>query len=165
MLNDTVAKHAVSCKWCGEPIVWMKTAKRKNIPVNATGCINLNRLRYDPGMHVNHFTDCPEFAAEQKAKKRRPAEPIPPALERFAAAEPGDHVKLGDKIFVCLPDYPVTIERTPDKPDNGSALFAPPTKIQARIAQKRQTLQRRQRAKAGIPDPTFDISAIPASDP
>lgn len=46
------------CRSCQAPIVWVKTAAGKSMPVDA-GSVTVGDLVYDPTWHVSHFATCP----------------------------------------------------------------------------------------------------------
>lgn len=51
--------NQVPCKSCGDPMVWLKTAAGKAIPVNA-GTVKEGDTLFDPLRHVSHFKTCPD---------------------------------------------------------------------------------------------------------
>ncbi len=57
----------VACKGCGDDIVWLKTMKGKNIPVDADTVVS-NEEIFDKDTHTCHFETCPN-AAQFRRKK------------------------------------------------------------------------------------------------
>lgn len=56
-----------NCRSCGAQIVWMKTKRGKNIPVDAETA-NPGERVFQYGVHTSHFSTCPN--ADQHRKKR-----------------------------------------------------------------------------------------------
>jgi len=54
------------CGTCGAPIVWVRTASGKAMPVDASSA-TVGDLMYIHGKHVSHFSTCPNAS-----KHRRP---------------------------------------------------------------------------------------------
>lgn len=52
-----------TCRGCGERIVWMKTEKGRNIPVDPQS-IDADDYApgdlFDPDTHISHWGECPE---------------------------------------------------------------------------------------------------------
>lgn len=57
----------VSCRSCGEDIVFLRTAAGRPMPVNAD-TVEPGDTDYEHGRHVSHFATCP--AADQHRKPR-----------------------------------------------------------------------------------------------
>ena len=51
-------KSTAICQGCGADIVWLKTNKGKNMPVDASS-YNGEKL-YEHGKHVPHWSTCPK---------------------------------------------------------------------------------------------------------
>ena len=47
------------CKRCGEEIVWMKTDRGKNMPVNIESIADREAEIFDPDQMESHFATCP----------------------------------------------------------------------------------------------------------
>ncbi len=57
------------CSSCGERIVWFKTSKGKNMPVNEETTKPTDAAhQLDLSRHVSHFATCPEAAKFRKGK-------------------------------------------------------------------------------------------------
>ena len=48
------------CKSCGKAIVWLKTERGKNIPVDADSVSDKEAKIFDPDTMVSHFATCPD---------------------------------------------------------------------------------------------------------
>jgi len=57
----------VECKGCGDEIVWLKTMKGKNIPVDADTVTDGDAI-FDRTVHTCHFDTCPN-AGQFRRKK------------------------------------------------------------------------------------------------
>lgn len=61
------------CRSCKAPIVWMRTRRGKNVPVDAD---TVDEAEHDEegrpmfvyGTHVAHFTTCPNAAQHRRSK-------------------------------------------------------------------------------------------------
>lgn len=53
------------CSKCQREIIFLKTAKGKNIPVNAE-TVEWGDTEYEHGKHISHFSDCPAAASFRK---------------------------------------------------------------------------------------------------
>lgn len=64
----------VTCrgKDCDADIVWLLTAKGKNMPVNAD-TIRADDDRFEYGRHIVHWADCPNVADFRKGSSRKDA--------------------------------------------------------------------------------------------
>ncbi|MCA0388506.1 MAG: hypothetical protein LCH52_08425 [Bacteroidetes bacterium] len=62
--NDNKPK---TCKACGKAIVFLPTSKGKYIPVNLESYGG--ESEFYPGVHVAHFSDCPQAKEFRKVKK------------------------------------------------------------------------------------------------
>lgn len=60
--------NIVSCKGCGEQIVFLKTAKGKIMPVDAETWHEGEELFDSDAGHVSHFETCPDAKAFRKAR-------------------------------------------------------------------------------------------------
>ena len=129
------------CQWCHQSIAWLKTAKGKNIPVDYCSWLAAPQEVYDPNLHVNHFANCKKFM-DEKRKERHPPKPPSKLYQRLRKAEPFDYISFEDKFFVCLPDYPVTIQRQVD--GASTAMFSPPSPEQIAVVKRRNAAQRRE---------------------
>ena len=64
----------VKCRSCQAPIVWMKTAKQKNIPVDVEGIDEEeldwegNQPLFDPEEHTAHFATCPDADKHRRSR-------------------------------------------------------------------------------------------------
>lgn len=56
--------NSSNCKSCGQQIVWFKTKKGKNIPVNAE-TVEPGDDELDLPRHIAHFTTCPNADAHR----------------------------------------------------------------------------------------------------
>ena len=70
--EETTEEHErriTRCSSCRARIIWLKTAKGGNMPVDAD-TVEPDDTEYDPeGDHVSHFATCPN--ADQHRKKRK----------------------------------------------------------------------------------------------
>lgn len=63
-----MADHKIAyCRSCKSPIVWMKTAAGKNMPVDPDD-IDTEDEVFDPQKHTSHFATC-EFADRHRRDK------------------------------------------------------------------------------------------------
>ncbi len=60
--------RATDCKSCGADIVWMKTMKGKNIPVDAETVGDMEAEIFDPDTMETHFSTCPDSNSWRKKK-------------------------------------------------------------------------------------------------
>lgn len=61
------SNSASECRSCGNQIVWLKTAKGKNMPVDAD-TVEVGDQQFDHSRHISHFSSCPN--AEQHRKQQ-----------------------------------------------------------------------------------------------
>jgi len=59
------------CKSCGAEIVWMKTQRGKNIPVDAETIDDKGAEVFDPDTMTTHFETCPDAYKWRKKKSER----------------------------------------------------------------------------------------------
>lgn len=59
------------CRSCQASIVWMKTARGANMPVDADSVDEGDDL-FDHTRHVSHFATCPNAAQHRKREYGRP---------------------------------------------------------------------------------------------
>ena len=52
-------EHIKQCRACDAPIVFLRTKKRKLIPVDAE-TVDHDDYQFDPKKHTAHFATCPE---------------------------------------------------------------------------------------------------------
>lgn len=77
------------CKSCGAEIVWMKTKKGKNIPVDLPAEEDAMRMEvlsadlYDRDLHTTHFDTCPN--AEKHRGGNSGSRPAPAASDPSAS--------------------------------------------------------------------------------
>lgn len=50
-------KKVATCRGCGAEIVWLKTQKGKNMPVDAETVTDGDAI-YDRNIHTSHFDTC-----------------------------------------------------------------------------------------------------------
>ena len=55
------------CGSCGAPIVWVRTASGKAMPVDASSA-TVGDLMYIHGKHVSHFSSCPNASKHRRAR-------------------------------------------------------------------------------------------------
>lgn len=60
-------KRIVRCRSCKAPIVWLKTAKDKPMPVNADS-VHPGDMALELGKHVSHFATCPDANTHRKPR-------------------------------------------------------------------------------------------------
>jgi len=48
------------CRSCGAEIVWLKTDRGKNIPVDAEDVVDEQQEVFDPDTQTTHFATCPD---------------------------------------------------------------------------------------------------------
>lgn len=58
----------VPCKGCGDEIVWLKTQKGKNIPVDADTVTSGDEI-FDRNVHTCHFETCPNASQFRRKKE------------------------------------------------------------------------------------------------
>ena len=70
-----------SCKSCGAKIVWMKTKKGKNIPVDFTEKVRVfldfttpRPLTFNHKTMTSHFATCPQADQHRKPREERQSE-------------------------------------------------------------------------------------------
>lgn len=56
------------CRSCGADIVWLKTQKGKNIPVDAEDVVDKEVEIFDPDTMTTHFQTCPDANSWRKKK-------------------------------------------------------------------------------------------------
>jgi hypothetical protein len=61
------AQRVAQCSSCKAPIVWFKTAKGNNMPVNAETVSPTDTVLELP-RHISHFATCPNSAKHRKPK-------------------------------------------------------------------------------------------------
>lgn len=69
------------CKFCGQPIKWIKTANGKNMPLDPVG-IDEGDILYDRNKHTSHWDTCPkrDTARQQYPKQDKPYSVLNPYL-------------------------------------------------------------------------------------
>ena len=58
------------CKSCKAPIIWLKTALNKAMPVDA-GTVREGDTIFLKDVHTSHFATCPDAAEHRKPKTQR----------------------------------------------------------------------------------------------
>ena len=61
--------NKAECKACHEPIVWLKTFKGKNIPVDDNSSVREGDETFDRSRHSCHFDTCPNADQFRKTKR------------------------------------------------------------------------------------------------
>lgn len=61
------------CKECGKAIIWLKTKKGKNMPVDAETVVEGDKI-FDNGCHRSHFDTCPaaDLFRKKKTEEKKP---------------------------------------------------------------------------------------------
>lgn len=57
-----------TCKSCGAEIIWLKTDRGKNIPVDAETVADPGATIFDPEQMTTHFETCPDADKFRKKK-------------------------------------------------------------------------------------------------
>lgn len=57
-----------TCRSCEAPIVWLKTATGKAMPVDASS-VQPGDTLFVPGLHVSHFATCPDAKEHRKPRQ------------------------------------------------------------------------------------------------
>lgn len=69
--EDTTEEHErriVRCSSCRARIIWLKTSKGKNMPVDADS-VRPEHAEFDTSLgHVSHFSTCPNANQHRKAR-------------------------------------------------------------------------------------------------
>lgn len=60
-----LAPPSSPCRSCGAPIVWLKTASGKSMPVDAAS-VRYGDKKFEPPRHVTHFSTCPNADQHRK---------------------------------------------------------------------------------------------------
>jgi len=66
--EDTTEEHErriVRCSSCRARIIWLKTSKGKNMPVDAD-TVEPEDNEFDPSRHTSHFATCPNANQHRK---------------------------------------------------------------------------------------------------
>lgn len=67
-MNNPALKPS-ACRSCGAQIVWLKTSKGSNMPVDVVG-VKPEETIFEPQRHVSHFATCPNAAAHRKERPK-----------------------------------------------------------------------------------------------
>jgi hypothetical protein len=73
-LMENMDMTTTKCRTCGAPIIWLKTANGKAMPVNANA-VEEGDTVFIPKRHKSHFSTCPQAAEWRKTKSQPPPGP------------------------------------------------------------------------------------------
>jgi len=68
--DDTTEEHErriTRCRSCGAKIIWFKTARWRNMPVDADS-VEPEDEELDLDKHVSHFSTCPNASQHRRRK-------------------------------------------------------------------------------------------------
>ncbi len=66
---DDLKARTRECRSCGSPIVWMKTAAGKNMPVDADTVYDPDVEIFDKDVHTSHFATCPDAVRHRRGRE------------------------------------------------------------------------------------------------
>ena len=61
---------ASRCSTCQTPIIWLRTAAGKRMPVDP-GSVQDGDVLFDPARHRSHFADCPQADEHRRPRAQR----------------------------------------------------------------------------------------------
>jgi len=107
------------CKFCGQPIKWIKTKNGKNMPLDPIG-IDEGDILYDRNKHSSHWDTCPK---RDNARQQYPRQDAPVSvLNPFLTAKLEEYVnavKHGAGYETLGQAFLTAVEKThkPESPD------------------------------------------------
>lgn len=66
-------RSTAACKFCGAPLIWIKTPANANAPLDACPIDGLDANGEHHRIHLSHFSTCPEAERVRLAKAARTA--------------------------------------------------------------------------------------------